>query len=237
MLRTSGRDDPERMARNRTVALSSGLIRAGRSRQPGQQFHRECEANGDRWRGRLAIPLRGIAGALASGADGRNSHHPHGTNPFPHGVGRGPPGRGSGFTSSVTPRSRATECPGETSTSSGCKAWATVNGLRPLGRVRDLAFHQRTEIEAGRGVRAGHRGEQRPGVRMDRVLEQPLARRYLHQMARAHHRDAVRHVIDHREVVGDEQVGQPQLRLEGPSAGSGPAPVLRRRGRRPARRR
>ena len=46
------------------------------------------------------------------------------------------------------------------------------------------------------------------------VLEQLLVVRELDDVAEIHHRDAVGDVADDGEVVGDEEVGQPELVLE-----------------------
>jgi len=45
------------------------------------------------------------------------------------------------------------------------------------------------------------------------VLEQLLLVRELHELPEVHYRDAVRDVPDDAQVVGDEQVGQPELVL------------------------
>ena len=49
---------------------------------------------------------------------------------------------------------------------------------------------------------------------MQRSLEQALLVGGLDDAAEIHDRDPVRDVLDHREVVGDEQVGQPVFVLE-----------------------
>ena len=41
-----------------------------------------------------------------------------------------------------------------------------------------------------------------------------VAGRYLHQLAEVHDRDPIGDVADHREVMCDEYVGQPELVLE-----------------------
>ena len=48
-------------------------------------------------------------------------------------------------------------------------------------------------------------------VRMQRPRVQLLGRRDLDDLAEVHHRDSVGDVADHGEVVGDEQVGEPEL--------------------------
>ena len=59
-----------------------------------------------------------------------------------------------------------------------------------------------------------HGGEQRARVRVERAFEQDLAGSDLHEPSRAHDRDAIRHVVHHREVVGDEEIGEAELALE-----------------------
>ena len=49
---------------------------------------------------------------------------------------------------------------------------------------------------------------------MQRVVVERLPVGQLHDLAEVHHGHAVRDVTDHREVVGDEQIGQPELGLE-----------------------
>ena len=57
----------------------------------------------------------------------------------------------------------------------------------------------------------------------------------LDDLAEIHHRDAVAHVRDGGQVVGDEEVGQRRDRAAGRAAGSGSARGSRRRARTPAR--
>ena len=52
------------------------------------------------------------------------------------------------------------------------------------------------------------------GVGMQRVLEELLGRRMFHDLAPVHHRDTVTEVADDVQVMGDEQVAQPQLVLQ-----------------------
>ena len=49
---------------------------------------------------------------------------------------------------------------------------------------------------------------------MQRVGEQLLCRGLLHDVAQVHHGDVVREVVDHGQVVGDEDVGQTHLLLK-----------------------
>ena len=71
-------------------------------------------------------------------------------------------------------------------------------------------------------VRIGerHRREQRLGIGMQRRRRR--VRRLLRELddlAEIHDRDAVADVLDHREVVRDEQVGELQLLLQVAAAG------------------
>jgi hypothetical protein len=49
---------------------------------------------------------------------------------------------------------------------------------------------------------------------VDRVLEQLLGLRHLHDLAQVHDRHPVGDVADHVQVVGDEQVGEVELGLQ-----------------------
>ena len=57
------------------------------------------------------------------------------------------------------------------------------------------------------GVGTGHRRQQRPRVWMQRVPQQFLRLRHLHDLAQVHHGDPVAHVPRHRQVMSDVQVG------------------------------
>ncbi len=46
------------------------------------------------------------------------------------------------------------------------------------------------------------------------MLIQGIGGRYLHQLAEVHHPDARRNMAHHRQIVGDKQIGQPQLLLQ-----------------------
>ena len=64
--------------------------------------------------------------------------------------------------------------------------------------------------------RVGHRHgrEQRLGVGVLRVLEDRPCVGVLDDAAEIHHRDAVADVLDHREIVADEQVAELALALQ-----------------------
>ena len=72
------------------------------------------------------------------------------------------------------------------------------------------------EIERAVDVRIGHGGEKRLRIGMNRVAEEGGFRRLLDDVAPAHHGDGVGDVVHDREVVRDEEVGQPERRSAGP---------------------
>jgi hypothetical protein len=49
---------------------------------------------------------------------------------------------------------------------------------------------------------------------MSRYAEDPLTRSLLDQLAQVHHGDLVGQVLDGRQVVGDEQAGEPEVALK-----------------------
>ena len=69
-------------------------------------------------------------------------------------------------------------------------------------------------MRAPRRVGDGHGGQQLLRVGVLRVAEDRLARPDLDDLAEIHHRDPVADALDHRHVVRDEQVGEPELRLQ-----------------------
>ena len=84
------------------------------------------------------------------------------------------------------------------------------------GRVRGARHVPRKQDPRHLQVRVGDgdRGEERPRVRVERRCEEPLRGGGLHDLPEVHHVHPVADVEDHREVVGDEQVREPQLPLE-----------------------
>ena len=90
-------------------------------------------------------------------------------------------------------------------------------GLRGERRL-DLPGDARA-LRSGVRVRARDRGQQRARVGVVRVREQLVGRGLLHDPAQVHHRDPVADVVDHRQVVRDEQVGQAVLAPGGLPAG------------------
>ena len=124
--------------------------------------------------------------------------------------------------------------------SAGSARWrraARMEGAarRRVERVRHLARDRRARL-------AAHRPD--PGWRRAACAYRDGAagrtasgRRELDQPAEIHHADPVGDLVDHREVVRDEQVGEARAAPAGPSSGSGSAPAPRRRAPRSARRR
>ncbi len=89
-------------------------------------------------------------------------------------------------------------------------------GVEPAARRRvDRARHVALEDDPAAlalGDRIRHRdgGQEGAGVRMARRRVHLVRRPDLDDLAEVHHRDPVADVLDHRQVVGDEQVCQPE---------------------------
>lgn len=62
-----------------------------------------------------------------------------------------------------------------------------------------------------RRVDIGNGLQQKLGIGVTRAGEQLLRVALLHDAAKIHDRDAIRHVANHAHVMTDEQIGQPQL--------------------------
>src|SRR6266849_6995607 len=98
------------------------------------------------------------------------------------------------------------------------RAWAA--GPEPAARRRvhrrgDVALQDHTLASPlDDWVRDRNRREQRAGVGMARPPVQLPARSDLDDLAQVHDRYSIRDVFDDREVVGDEQIGQVELRLQ-----------------------
>ena len=80
-------------------------------------------------------------------------------------------------------------------------------------RRRDISgeadfFHARV------GVELGHGREQRLRVGMTGMIEHLLGRATLDNTPEIHHGDLIRQVLDNPQIVGDEQIRQPQVGLE-----------------------
>src|SRR5262245_11416585 len=81
---------------------------------------------------------------------------------------------------------------------------------RRLERVREREAEARVGY-ADTGLRREHGVEQRPRVGMARVGENRFAVRGLDDAAEIHDRDARRDMLDHREIVADEDVSQAEI--------------------------
>ena len=60
------------------------------------------------------------------------------------------------------------------------------------------------------------RGDQRLGVGMTRTVEQLVPRRRLDELAEIHDGDAIADMAHHAEVMGNEQIGDLEARLQIP---------------------
>ena len=67
---------------------------------------------------------------------------------------------------------------------------------------------------APRRIGDRHGGQQLARVRVLRIVEDRGARADLDDLAEIHHRDAVADALDHGHVVRDEEIGEPELRLQ-----------------------
>jgi BASS family bile acid:Na+ symporter len=79
-----------------------------------------------------------------------------------------------------------------------------------LGAVADRLGSVVRLLGAVVRVHRRHRCGQRPGVRMQRIPEQNLARAEFRDLPEVHDHHPVRHVAHHVQVVADEHVGQPR---------------------------
>ncbi len=82
---------------------------------------------------------------------------------------------------------------------------------RRVDRARDVALEDDPPaLPLGDRVRDRDRRQQRPGVRVARRAVELLRRPELDDLAQVHDRHPVADVLHDRQVVGDEQVGQPE---------------------------
>jgi hypothetical protein len=88
-----------------------------------------------------------------------------------------------------------------------------VTAARWVDRRRHVPGQQHT---LGLLIRIGHRDrrKQRLGVGMRRPRKQVLRLGQLHDLPEIHHGDAVADVSHDREIVGDEQIAEPELLLQ-----------------------
>ena len=86
---------------------------------------------------------------------------------------------------------------------------------RRVGRVRQVVGEPDPPPRVPQArVRQRHRGQQGLGVRVAWPGVQLAGLGHLDDLAEVHHRDPVADALHHRQVVGDEQVGQAQLLLQ-----------------------
>src|SRR5215831_18692757 len=77
---------------------------------------------------------------------------------------------------------------------------ATRRRLHPTGRLtRRHSFESRSVF----GIRVWYRCEQRPRIRMERVMYEFPHGSFLDNLCRIHNEDAIGKVTDRRQVVGD----------------------------------
>ena len=84
---------------------------------------------------------------------------------------------------------------------------------RRVGGIRHLALEEQP-LAAQSRVRLGHRSEERLRVGMLGGGEERFGRRQLDDAAHVHHGHAVTHQPHHRQVMGHEEIGEPELGLE-----------------------
>src|SRR5579884_959152 len=87
---------------------------------------------------------------------------------------------------------------------------ASGASLRAIGGCLTRAMLTAGDI----GICARHRGQQLPRVLMLRVGEHLITVALLHDFSPVHHRHPVRQVSDHRKIMGNKQIGQPELLLQ-----------------------
>ena len=84
---------------------------------------------------------------------------------------------------------------------------------RRVHGARDVALEQRAFAHDGR-IGQRHGGQQGARVGMARIAEELVGRRRLHDLAEVHYGDAIGDVFHNREIVADEDVGQPEALLQ-----------------------
>ena len=101
------------------------------------------------------------------------------------------------------------DSPRQRSITSGQRGWKR-QPRRDVRRVR-IALAKANVGNAHARLRRQHRGQQRARIGMRGSRNSASTRRMLHDAAEIHHRDLGRDVLDHREIVADEQIGQAEL--------------------------
>ena len=62
-------------------------------------------------------------------------------------------------------------------------------------------------------VQRGDGGHERLGVRVQRLIEQFRGRRHFHQPPQIHHRHSITHMLDHAEIMSNEQIRETEFLL------------------------
>uniref|UniRef100_A0A6J7MXT6 Unannotated protein n=1 Tax=freshwater metagenome TaxID=449393 RepID=A0A6J7MXT6_9ZZZZ len=94
-------------------------------------------------------------------------------------------------------------------------AGAKATARRGVERARHLTVDREPSARPlETGVRDRHCREQRPGVRVRRCTIDVLGRADLDNLSEVHHRHPVRDVANDGQVVGDEEVREPQPALQ-----------------------
>ena len=78
----------------------------------------------------------------------------------------------------------------------------------------DIALQQNALLLQALRVGGGDGGEQRHRVGVSGILEDGLGVGQLHNVAQVHHTDPIGDIAHHRQVVGDEHIGQVLLLLQ-----------------------
>ena len=83
---------------------------------------------------------------------------------------------------------------------------------RPVHRIGDVP-RQNNAFFLGARIWNGHRRKQGLRVGVFRLRVQLTRRRNFYNTAQIHHSNAIADVLDHRQVVGNEQISQTHLGL------------------------
>lgn len=94
------------------------------------------------------------------------------------------------------------------------KRYSLWNIADRLDRVRNFAFQNRPRRPSTGRIGNRNRLQETPGVSVARIFEDLRACSHLDNLTEIHHRHAVADLFDHRHVVGDEEIGDAELRLQ-----------------------
>ena len=101
----------------------------------------------------------------------------------------------------------------------GCRGHRPRDGRDPSARAavaHDAIPPRRPRRAVGRGVGHGYGVDEPSRVGVLGTSEHPIGVADLDQLAGPQHADPVRHLVDHGQVVADEQAAEAQLLLQGP---------------------